>query len=34
MPGMSHASFQQKNFPMVYHILWSFFAQPEPLYCG
>jgi pimeloyl-ACP methyl ester carboxylesterase len=32
MPGISHASFQQKNFLTVYHILWSFFAQPEPIY--
>jgi pimeloyl-ACP methyl ester carboxylesterase len=34
MPGVSHASFQQKNFALVYHILWSFFAQPEPAYRG
>ncbi len=34
MPGISHASFQQKNYLMVYHILWSFFAQPEPVYRG
>jgi pimeloyl-ACP methyl ester carboxylesterase len=34
MPGISHASFQQKNFALVYHILWSFFVQPEPLYRG
>ncbi len=34
MPGISHASFQQKNFALVYHILWSFFAQPAPLYRG
>jgi len=34
MPGISHASFQQKNYMLVYHILWSFFAQPEPLYRG
>ncbi|HEX4410491.1 MAG TPA: alpha/beta fold hydrolase [Xanthobacteraceae bacterium] len=32
MPGISHASFQQKNWALVYHILWSFFAQPEPVY--
>ena len=32
MPGISHASFQQKNFALVYHILWSFFTQPAPLY--
>jgi pimeloyl-ACP methyl ester carboxylesterase len=34
MPGISHASFQQKNYRLVYHILWSFFAQPEPVYRG
>jgi pimeloyl-ACP methyl ester carboxylesterase len=34
MPGISHASFQQKNFALVYHILWSFFVQPAPLYRG
>ena len=28
MPGISHASFQQKNYMMVYHILASFFTQP------
>jgi pimeloyl-ACP methyl ester carboxylesterase len=34
MPGISHASFQQKNYALVYHILWSFFVQPAPLYRG
>ncbi len=34
MAGISHASFQQKNYLMVYHILHSFFAQPEPIYRG
>ena len=34
MAGISHASFQQKNYKMVYHILHSFFAQPEPAYRG
>jgi pimeloyl-ACP methyl ester carboxylesterase len=34
MPGISHASFQQKNYMLVYHILLSFFAQPAPLYRG
>ena len=34
MPGISHASFQQKNYLLVYHILWSFFSQPEPVYRG
>jgi pimeloyl-ACP methyl ester carboxylesterase len=32
MAGISHASFQQKNYMMVYHILHAFFAQPEPVY--
>ena len=34
MPGIAHASFQQKNYAIVYHILLSFFAQPEPIYRG
>ncbi|MBV8538278.1 MAG: alpha/beta hydrolase, partial [Alphaproteobacteria bacterium] len=34
MAGISHASFQQKNYRMVYHILHSFFTQPEPVYRG
>ena len=34
MAGISHASFQQINYLMVYHILHSFFAQPEPIYRG
>lgn len=34
MPGISHASFQQKNYRLVYHILESFFATPEPVYRG
>jgi pimeloyl-ACP methyl ester carboxylesterase len=34
MPGISHASFQQKNYALVYHILWSFFTQPDPVYRG
>jgi len=34
MEGISHASFQQKNYLSVYHILHSFFSQPEPVYRG
>ena len=34
MEGISHASFQQKNYLMVYQILHSFFSQPEPIYRG
>lgn len=34
MPGIAHASLQQKNFRLVYHILSSFFSQPEPVYRG
>ena len=34
MAGISHASFQQKNYMMVYHILHAWFTQPEPLYRG
>jgi pimeloyl-ACP methyl ester carboxylesterase len=32
MEGISHASFQQKNYMSVYHILHAFFTQPEPVY--
>jgi pimeloyl-ACP methyl ester carboxylesterase len=32
MPGISHASFQQKNYQLVYYLLHNFFNQPEPLY--
>ncbi|MGE0316058.1 MAG: alpha/beta hydrolase [Lautropia sp.] len=32
MPGISHASFQQKNYLMVYHLLHAFFTQPAPVY--
>jgi pimeloyl-ACP methyl ester carboxylesterase len=34
MQGISHASFQQKNYLMVYQILHGFFAMPEPSYKG
>jgi pimeloyl-ACP methyl ester carboxylesterase len=34
MSGISHASFQQKNYALVYHILLSFFTQPAPIYRG
>jgi pimeloyl-ACP methyl ester carboxylesterase len=32
MAGISHASFQQKNYLMVYRILHAWFTQPEPEY--
>jgi pimeloyl-ACP methyl ester carboxylesterase len=32
MNGISHASFQQKNYRMVYHILHAYFTQPAPVY--
>jgi alpha-beta hydrolase superfamily lysophospholipase len=34
MKGISHASFQQKNYYTVYHILDAFFSQPDPVYTG
>ena len=34
MAGISHASFQQKNYLTAYHILHAFFTQPEPVYPG
>src|SRR5205085_10197769 len=32
MAGISHASFQQKNYLAVYHILHAFFSLSEPVY--
>jgi pimeloyl-ACP methyl ester carboxylesterase len=32
MAGISHASFQQKNYLTAYHILHAFFTTPEPVY--
>jgi pimeloyl-ACP methyl ester carboxylesterase len=34
MAGISHASFQQKNYLTAYHILHAYFTQPEPKYVG
>jgi pimeloyl-ACP methyl ester carboxylesterase len=34
MEGIAHASLQQKNYMMVYHILQSFFELPAPVYKG
>jgi pimeloyl-ACP methyl ester carboxylesterase len=34
MPGIAHASIQQKNYAIVYHILLSWFTQPDPIYTG
>jgi pimeloyl-ACP methyl ester carboxylesterase len=34
MEGISHASFQQKNYLNVYHVLHAFLTQPEPVYRG
>jgi alpha-beta hydrolase superfamily lysophospholipase len=34
MAGISHASFQQKNYRNVYHILHAYFTPPEPVYVG
>jgi pimeloyl-ACP methyl ester carboxylesterase len=32
MPGIAHASLQQKNYIIALHIMHSFFTQPEPVY--
>ena len=32
MAGISHASFQQKNYLTVYHLLHAFYTQPPPVY--
>jgi len=34
MPGIAHASFQQTNYQIPYHILHAFFSQPAPIYRG
>ena len=34
LAGISHASFQQKNYLAVYHILHAYFTQPPPVYVG
>src|SRR5438876_641085 len=34
MEGISHASFQQKNYLTVYHLLHGFFTRPDPVYRG
>jgi pimeloyl-ACP methyl ester carboxylesterase len=34
MNGISHASFQQKNYMMVYQILEAFYERPEAVYRG
>jgi pimeloyl-ACP methyl ester carboxylesterase len=34
MAGISHASFQQKNYLMVYAILHDWFTRPTPVYFG
>ena len=34
MAGISHASFQQKNYLTAYHVLHSFFTTPDPVYRG
>jgi pimeloyl-ACP methyl ester carboxylesterase len=34
MAGISHASFQQKNYLAAYHLLHAFFTTPEPVYRG
>jgi pimeloyl-ACP methyl ester carboxylesterase len=32
MPGIAHASLQQKNYMIALHIMHCFFTQPEPIY--
>ena len=34
MPGISHASFQQKNYLMVYDLLHAWFSRPSLVYVG
>ena len=32
LEGISHATFQQKNYLSVYHVLHSFYSKPEPVF--
>lgn len=32
MPGIAHASFQEKNYLIAYHVLHAFFTRPDPVY--
>jgi pimeloyl-ACP methyl ester carboxylesterase len=34
MPGIAHASFQERNVAIAYHVLDGFFSQPKPIYTG
>jgi len=34
MPGIAHASFQERNVAIAYHVLYGFFSQPKPVYKG
>jgi pimeloyl-ACP methyl ester carboxylesterase len=34
MPGIAHSSFRAKNWSVAYHLVDSFFSQPEPAYTG
>ncbi|MBT3435730.1 MAG: alpha/beta hydrolase, partial [Nitrospinaceae bacterium] len=34
MPGISHASLQMKNFEIVFHLIGSYFSQPDPVFKG
>jgi pimeloyl-ACP methyl ester carboxylesterase len=34
MPGIAHASFQERNVAIAYHVLDGFFSQPKPTYKG
>ena len=34
MPGISHASFQQKNYRLVYDLLYGYFSRADPVYTG
>ena len=34
MAGISHASFQQKNYRLAYHLLHAYFTQPATVYTG
>ena len=34
MPGIAHASLQEKNHRLVYYLIERFFSQPAPVFKG
>jgi pimeloyl-ACP methyl ester carboxylesterase len=34
MPGSAHSSLHEKNFRSTFHVILSYFGQPDPVYRG